>query len=93
MVGGAAFEEMGVAETKQTLVIYGKKGTLFAPRVWSVLKRYYPGPVKIMHGTLEDWIAQGGLVDTNALEASITANDLLEKAKDRIHTMFKELFY
>lgn len=83
MVGGAAFEEMGVAETKQTLVIYGKKGTLFAPRVWSVLKRYYPCPVKIMHGTLEDWIAQGGLVDTNALEASITANDLLEKAKDR----------
>ncbi len=80
---GAALEEMGVSDANTTLIIYGKKGTLFAPRVWSVLKRYYIGPVKIMHGTLEDWIAKGGPIDTNILETSITANDLLEKNKDR----------
>lgn len=89
---GAALEEMGVApaatddsESKPTtLVIYGKKGTMFAPRVWSVLKRYYRiGPVKILHGSLEDWIAKGGPVDTDPLETSITARDLIEKQKGR----------
>ena len=86
---GAALEEMGVAVNNSetpptTLVIYGKKGTLFAPRVWSILKRYYRiGPVKILHGSLEDWMAKGGPVDKNPLESPITAKQLVAKRKDQ----------
>lgn len=77
---GAALDAMGVENTPATtttLVIYGKEGTMFAPRVWCLLKRYYRGPVKILQGSLEDWIANGGPIDDTPLESTIKARDLM----------------
>eukprot|EP00529_Nitzschia_sp_RCC80_P039853 CAMPEP_0113512730 /NCGR_PEP_ID=MMETSP0014_2-20120614/39490_1 /TAXON_ID=2857 /ORGANISM="Nitzschia sp." /LENGTH=52 /DNA_ID=CAMNT_0000409097 /DNA_START=48 /DNA_END=202 /DNA_ORIENTATION=+ /assembly_acc=CAM_ASM_000159 len=31
----------GTAIPSTTIVIYGRSGTLFAPRVWYMLKKYY----------------------------------------------------
>jgi len=51
--------------TNTILVVYGRDGTLFAPRVWYTLKKYYcgGGSVKLLQGSLEEWTAQGGPVD------------------------------
>lgn len=76
---GAALEAMGVTQSGTTLVIYGTKGSMFLPRVWVVLKRYYnSGPVKVLEGSLEDWKAKGGPVDETPLETSIKAVDLIK---------------
>lgn len=78
---GMVLDEMGIdANDAPTLVVYGKKGTMFAPRVWSILRRYYRlAPVKILHGSLEDWEAKGGPVDKEPVK-SIKAKDLVQKA-------------
>ncbi|OEU15918.1 hypothetical protein FRACYDRAFT_240613 [Fragilariopsis cylindrus CCMP1102] len=78
---GAALEKMGVINTnnnsssnnkstttettKTMLVVYGREGTFFAPRVWYTLKKYYcgSGSVKLLQGSLEEWIAKGGPAD------------------------------
>jgi len=51
--------------TNTMLVVYGRNGTLFAPRVWYTLKKYYcgGGSVKLLQGSLEEWTAKGGPVD------------------------------
>jgi len=81
---GMCLDEMGIDPSNPpTLVVYGKKGTMFAPRAWSILKRFYTlAPVKILHGSLEDWVAKGGPVDTEPAK-SIKAKDLVEKANDQ----------
>jgi thiosulfate/3-mercaptopyruvate sulfurtransferase len=74
---GAALEKMGVKAATTTLVVYGTEGTMFAPRAWYLLKHYYCGPVKILTGSLQDWMAKGGPVDETPLEDSIKARDLM----------------
>lgn len=77
---GAALEKMGVtAHHNTTLVVYGREGTLFAPRVWYLLEKYYcrSGSVKLLRGSLEEWIAEGGPVDTERRRSPIVARDLV----------------
>jgi len=71
-----------------TLVVYGREGTTFLPRVWYVLKQYYKGTVKILGGSLEEWINEGGPVDTNILENSLRAQDLVN-ARNKQHASSK----
>ena len=95
---GAALERMKVlpdianssaADTNisTTLVVYGREGTRFAPRVWYTLRKYYRGgSVRLLQGSLEDWIRQGGPVDPIALTStgsnSIQAKDLFLAESD-----------
>ena len=74
---GAALEKMGVKATTTTLVVYGTEGTMFAPRAWYLLKQYYSGPVKILTGSLQDWMSKEGPVDETPLEGSTKARDLM----------------
>ena len=53
-------EEDSVTTTnpKTTLVVYGRNGTLFAPRVWYLLKKYCSREafeVRLLSGSLEDF--------------------------------------
>ena len=63
-----------------TLVVYGREGTLFAPRVWYLLKEYCEGwafSVKLLQGSLEDWRAKGGPVETHPVTSTVTAKELV----------------
>jgi thiosulfate/3-mercaptopyruvate sulfurtransferase len=92
---GDALQKMGLGvgvegtspNTKSTtLVVYGREGTLFAPRVWYLLKRYYRcGPVKLLQGSLEDWKARGGPVDGSPSNSNntISARDLFVSRQNK----------
>uniref|UniRef100_A0A7S4AR50 Rhodanese domain-containing protein n=1 Tax=Pseudo-nitzschia australis TaxID=44445 RepID=A0A7S4AR50_9STRA len=86
---GAALERMEVVpdiannsatdtNSSTTLVVYGREGTRFAPRVWYMLRKYYRGgSVRLLQGSLEEWIRQGGPVDsTKKSRSEIQAKDL-----------------
>jgi len=83
----SCLDKMGIPSTRQvphdddeitgtvipstTIVIYGRSGTLFAPRIWYMLKKYYDNNpyvhIRIMDGPFEEWIELGGPIDTNSL--------------------------
>lgn len=62
-----------------TIVICGRSGTLFAPRVWYMLKKYFEDSpsfrVCIMDGPLEEWIEHGGPIDTSSLLDASNSNN------------------
>lgn len=66
---------------KTTLVIYGRKGTMFLPRIWCLLKWYcHPDlfDIKVLQGSMEDWIAAGGPIEEGPNpDRVILAKDLL----------------
>jgi thiosulfate/3-mercaptopyruvate sulfurtransferase len=81
---GAALDWMGMT-ANHTIIVYGRAGTLFTPRVWYMLKRYCrpDQAIGLMQGSMEDWIALGGPVDTDPLEDGVGVC----KAKDLMTTM------
>ncbi|MGK3759452.1 MAG: 3-mercaptopyruvate sulfurtransferase SseA [Bacillariaceae sp.] len=94
---GAALEKMGIINnnnnnnnnksttTKTTmLVVYGREGTLFTPRVWYTLKKYYcgSGSVKLLQGSLEEWIAKGGPADFNPIKISTNTATIIDNEDD-----------
>eukprot|EP00533_Pseudo-nitzschia_delicatissima_P010630 CAMPEP_0116108088 /NCGR_PEP_ID=MMETSP0327-20121206/16581_1 /TAXON_ID=44447 /ORGANISM="Pseudo-nitzschia delicatissima, Strain B596" /LENGTH=320 /DNA_ID=CAMNT_0003600941 /DNA_START=30 /DNA_END=992 /DNA_ORIENTATION=- len=75
---GRALETMGVTPTT-TLVVYGREGALFCPRVWYLLKNYCRyNAVKLLQGSLEKWIAKGGSVEKTPTKSTLLAQTLLE---------------
>eukprot|EP00536_Pseudo-nitzschia_multiseries_P003268 jgi/Psemu1/252487/estExt_Genewise1Plus.C_490026 len=89
---GAALERMGVlpdvdstaSSGAATLVVYGREGTRFAPRVWYMLKKYYRGgSVRLLQGSLEEWERQGGPIDSGPLPSSGTSSRTL-RARDLV---------
>mmetsp|Transcript_26243 Transcript_26243/g.72063 ORF Transcript_26243/g.72063 Transcript_26243/m.72063 type:complete len:465 (+) Transcript_26243:128-1522(+) len=79
----------GGGDDGPTLVVYGRNGTRFAPRVWYMLKKYYRGgSVRLLQGSLEEWERQGGLVETEPLGSdgsghrTLRARDLVEFIDD-----------
>ena len=79
---GLALEKMGVTAS-MTLVVYGREGTLFAPRVWYLLKKYCRScHVKILQGSLEEWVAKGGRIEDTTTKSTLVAKDLLEIRKN-----------
>lgn len=83
---GAALENMGVrASDTATLVVYGREGTRFAPRVWYLLNKYYRrrGAVKLLRGSLEEWISEGGPVESAPRRSPMAARDLVEGYRER----------
>lgn len=61
------------------VVIYGRNGCHFLPRVWFTFKQVMKHDhVHIMNGTLEEWIELGGPVETEPIKTSVYAKDLLE---------------
>ena len=79
--------ESSATTTTTMLVIYGRKGTLFAPRVWYTIKKYYcenitttnnkkkTFEVKLLQGSIEEWIAKGGPVEYNPLPKVLSSLD------------------
>mmetsp|Transcript_7626 Transcript_7626/g.17265 ORF Transcript_7626/g.17265 Transcript_7626/m.17265 type:complete len:446 (-) Transcript_7626:167-1504(-) len=51
------------------LIIYARRGALFTPRAWFLFisMGHDPKKVHLMQGSLEDYMEEGGLVDTNSL--------------------------
>ena len=67
------------AASPVTLVVYGRDGTRFAPRVWYMLQKYYRGgPVRLLQGSLEEWIERGGPVDRGPLKDSDDGSAVLQ---------------
>ena len=56
------------------LIVYGKEGASFTPRVWFTLQRLYPR-VSLMQASFEEWMAAGGPVDTEPVQV-VRAADL-----------------
>lgn len=66
-------------ENDDQVVIYGRKGCWFTPRTWYMFKTYGQGSnVKLMQGSLEEWIEKGGPVDEGLVSCDIWAKDLIE---------------
>ncbi|KAL7539287.1 hypothetical protein ACHAXR_012570 [Thalassiosira sp. AJA248-18] len=53
------------------IIIYAKRGALFTPRVWFLFLSmgHDSRKVHLMQGSLEDYVDEGGLVETNSLLA------------------------
>jgi len=59
------------------LIVYGRQDASFLPRVWFSLHHALPNcNVHLLDGSLEDWIAAGGAVEENPVEAITTKADL-----------------
>jgi thiosulfate/3-mercaptopyruvate sulfurtransferase len=54
-------------EETDHVIIYGRAAASFTPRVWFTWKHAmgHVGQVSLMQGSLEEWMAAGGPVDTN----------------------------
>jgi thiosulfate/3-mercaptopyruvate sulfurtransferase len=86
MVGVVLETQLGITsdttdQPNKTLVVYGREGTLFAPRVWYLLHKYYQnGSVKLLEGPMEAWIARGGPVDNSPCgsDKTFSARDLMK---------------
>jgi thiosulfate/3-mercaptopyruvate sulfurtransferase len=83
---GVGVEDASQNTKSTTLVVYGREGTLFAPRVWYLLKRYYRcGPVKLLQGSLEEWNTRGGPVDDSPSNSNstISARDIFASRRNK----------
>lgn len=63
-------------EESDHLIVYGREGSFFAPRVWFTLKLLGHTNVSIMQGSLEEWIEKGGSVDLEPKDTLPSAIDL-----------------
>jgi thiosulfate/3-mercaptopyruvate sulfurtransferase len=59
------------------VIIYGRKGSLFAPRTWYLFRTFGHDRVGLMQGSLEDWVDHGGPVDTDPMSYNLWAKDLV----------------
>jgi thiosulfate/3-mercaptopyruvate sulfurtransferase len=78
---GAVLDYMNITP-QTTIIIYGREGTLFTPRVWYMFQKYCVPEQKVvsMQGSLEEWIRLGGPVDTTPLKEGVdicTAKQLM----------------
>jgi thiosulfate/3-mercaptopyruvate sulfurtransferase len=83
----ATMDAMGIQKDAQ-LVVYGRRGCLFTPRIWYMFKTYGQSNVGLMQGSLEDWIDIGGPIDSTPMEEdNIWAKYLVQKAVDTDFTV------
>lgn len=56
-------------QNEDHIIVYAKRGALFTPRVWYlfICMGHDPKKVHLMQGSLEDYIEEGGLLDTHSL--------------------------
>jgi thiosulfate/3-mercaptopyruvate sulfurtransferase len=71
---GAAMDAMAIRPDDH-VVVYGRAGSLFTPRVWLTFYALghgatTKGRLSLLQGSLEDWEAAGGPVDTTELPPS-----------------------
>lgn len=80
----ATLETMGIScnsNTNTTIIVYGREGCLFTPRLWYILKNFGYPSVGLMQGSLEEWVSAGGTIETEPLEEDeypIWAQDILQ---------------
>lgn len=71
-------DQLRDADTTQIIIVYGKAGARFTPRVWFTLDTLWASEVtknstsgsplvRLLQGTLEDWMSLGGPVETHAV--------------------------
>lgn len=78
----AAMDAMGIQRDDQ-VVVYGRRGCWFTPRIWYMLKTYGQSNAGLMQGSLEDWIDAGGPIDSAPLpEYDLWAKDLVVEAEE-----------
>jgi thiosulfate/3-mercaptopyruvate sulfurtransferase len=60
------------------VIIYGREGSAFTPRVWFTWKHAmgHAGQVSLMQASLEEWMAAGGPVDDEQGASVLRAQDL-----------------
>lgn len=64
-VFAATMDRMGITANDH-VVVYGKAGAYFTPRVWFTLGvAFGHAQTSLMQGTLEDWTAMGGPIETD----------------------------
>jgi thiosulfate/3-mercaptopyruvate sulfurtransferase len=65
----AACTAWNICETDH-VIIYGRDGAPFTPRVWFTWKQAmgHKGPVSLMQASLEEWIAAGGPVEDHNID-------------------------
>ena len=61
------------------VIVYGKNGALFTPRTWFLFKHFGHINVSLMQGSLEEWIAAGGAIETTPITVPF-AKDILENS-------------
>jgi thiosulfate/3-mercaptopyruvate sulfurtransferase len=64
------------------VIVYAKQGALFTPRTWFLFRHFGHVNVSLMQGSLEEWIAKGGRIDTQPTTVP-TALSILAEAKSR----------
>jgi len=72
----AAMDKMGIQNTDQ-VVVYGRKGDKWTPRIWCLFKLYGVERVGLMHGSLEEFEEMGGPVEKEPISYDIRAKDLM----------------
>ncbi|GKY94539.1 hypothetical protein MPSEU_000419600 [Mayamaea pseudoterrestris] len=60
------------------VIVYGRKGHTFLPRIWFHFHVMQQGQVSIMEGCLDDWMAASGPVDTDTLNVPKAVKMMIE---------------
>ena len=75
----ATMDAMNITKDTQ-VILYGRRGSLFLPRIWYMFKTYGQTNVGLMQGSLEDWVEAGGPLDIEPMPFyPIQAKDLIGK--------------
>jgi thiosulfate/3-mercaptopyruvate sulfurtransferase len=70
-------DAMGIQKEDQ-VIVYGRRGCSFTPRIWYMFKTYGHEKVGLMQGSLEEWIESKGPVDDMPTEYNVWAKDLVK---------------
>eukprot|EP00977_Amphora_coffeiformis_P018510 scaffold6555_cov182-Amphora_coffeaeformis.AAC.10 len=63
----AAMDAWGI-QPDHHVILYGKAGAVFVPRVWFMFSLFGHANTSLMQGTLEDWIEMGGPIEERAVK-------------------------
>lgn len=82
-VFAAAVDALDVTPDHHHVILYGRAGAVFVPRVWFTFAVLMGHPqTSIMRGTLEDWMEAGGPVEVHPVETMRVADLALDDDDD-----------
>ncbi len=69
---------MNISTPHDQIIIYGRRGCFFTPRVWYILKTFGHSKVGLLQGSLEDWVEAGGPVDTRPISYGLWGKHIMQ---------------
>jgi thiosulfate/3-mercaptopyruvate sulfurtransferase len=84
------FGKLGIS-TNDTIIVYDDNGLCEASRLWWILQNYDFKKLKMLHGGLSKWKANGGRVTTEVTEVEETVFELTKNPKMKYYVSKKQV--